>query len=312
MDALKYINSKDIREYLKRINYEFNSLETAWLIAQCYSLSIKEKHSAWHSVIDTMPDCDVTYGVWGENVDRLHDILKKIMDIQNRWLDEFSRVEENAFYEYSHEHKQDWRLGYLWSSADSSYDKCYEGMIRGVEKRSNRIRYCKIRKNVIDTDRSIICYYSVDGKLIDIDRHPTNDDESDYFHFFEGVTVDFPVPFKRGDIVRCVSTLDYHSDNDLMVFTDESHRSIWKQLRGYYIDDETILHEPSHNNYMNFEYCSEESIKGMDKILVSLSYYLKGKLPLEVFLRDYEVIKLRERLDDTISDNILSRVTMGV
>ena len=97
-----------------------------------------------------------------------------------------------------------------------------------------------------------------------------------------------------------------------MVFTGESHNSIWKQLRGYYFDDDTILNEPSHNNYMDFEYCSEETLDGLDKILLSLSYYLKGKLPLEVFLRDYEVIKLRERLDDTISDNILSRVTLGV
>ena len=32
MDVYKFINSKDIREYLKKINYEFTPVEAAWLI----------------------------------------------------------------------------------------------------------------------------------------------------------------------------------------------------------------------------------------------------------------------------------------
>lgn len=34
MDILKFINSKNIHEHLKAINYGFNSLETSWLIYQ--------------------------------------------------------------------------------------------------------------------------------------------------------------------------------------------------------------------------------------------------------------------------------------
>lgn len=40
MDVLKFINSKDIREHLKSINYEFNLLEVAWLIYQSRNVSI--------------------------------------------------------------------------------------------------------------------------------------------------------------------------------------------------------------------------------------------------------------------------------
>lgn len=32
MDVYSLINSKDIAEYLREIHYEFNSLETSWLI----------------------------------------------------------------------------------------------------------------------------------------------------------------------------------------------------------------------------------------------------------------------------------------
>ena len=34
MDILRFINSRDIREHLKTIHYQFNSLEAAWLIYQ--------------------------------------------------------------------------------------------------------------------------------------------------------------------------------------------------------------------------------------------------------------------------------------
>lgn len=35
MGILRFVNSKDIRKHLETIGYEFNSLETAWLIYQC-------------------------------------------------------------------------------------------------------------------------------------------------------------------------------------------------------------------------------------------------------------------------------------
>ena len=35
MDITRFINSRDIREHLKKIGYQFTSLEAAWLIWQC-------------------------------------------------------------------------------------------------------------------------------------------------------------------------------------------------------------------------------------------------------------------------------------
>ena len=44
MNILRFVNSKDIREHLRNIDYEFNSLEAAWLIYQCRDATIDEKH----------------------------------------------------------------------------------------------------------------------------------------------------------------------------------------------------------------------------------------------------------------------------
>lgn len=48
MDIFRFVNSKDIREHLRNIGYEFNSLEAAWLIYQCRDAAIDEKHKAWN------------------------------------------------------------------------------------------------------------------------------------------------------------------------------------------------------------------------------------------------------------------------
>lgn len=59
MDILRFINSRDIREYLKSRNDPFTSLEAAWLMDQFRCATIKEKHAAWQELIRIMPDCAV-------------------------------------------------------------------------------------------------------------------------------------------------------------------------------------------------------------------------------------------------------------
>ena len=59
MDILKFINSKDIREYLQKINYQFTPIEAAWLVWKSTNTTLKENHTAWGEIIKTMPDCRI-------------------------------------------------------------------------------------------------------------------------------------------------------------------------------------------------------------------------------------------------------------
>ena len=61
MDILRFINSKDIREHLRNIGYEFNSPEASWLICQCRDSTVDEKHKAWNELIETMADRPIGY-----------------------------------------------------------------------------------------------------------------------------------------------------------------------------------------------------------------------------------------------------------
>lgn len=73
MDIFKYLNSKDIAEYLRSIDYKFTSAEAAWIIWHCRSITLAEKYEAWQEIIDTMPDCTVMLR------GSLHNYLKELM-----------------------------------------------------------------------------------------------------------------------------------------------------------------------------------------------------------------------------------------
>ena len=64
MDIYSFVNSKDIREHLRKIKYQFNSLETAWLIYQCKSMSY-ESNKDWteqfENIYGSLQDCLTAY-----------------------------------------------------------------------------------------------------------------------------------------------------------------------------------------------------------------------------------------------------------
>ena len=57
MDIFRFINSRDIREHLEKLNYKFNTYEAVWLVEQSLTATMQERFDAWEEIIATMPDC---------------------------------------------------------------------------------------------------------------------------------------------------------------------------------------------------------------------------------------------------------------
>ena len=55
MDIYEFIESKDIREHCRKMQYEFTALESAFLIWQS-DKTIQQKHAAYREIIEVMPD----------------------------------------------------------------------------------------------------------------------------------------------------------------------------------------------------------------------------------------------------------------
>ena len=101
MDVYSLINSKDIAEYLREIHYEFNSLETAWLIWKNDYLTFDEKKEKWHEVIETMPDCEVSEREgWHTGWESLHQMLQEYMNLVDEIREDFEKDPEPGKYVY--------------------------------------------------------------------------------------------------------------------------------------------------------------------------------------------------------------------
>lgn len=100
MDIYSFINSKDIREYLKQIQYQFSSLETAWLIYACRALSFKQKKAQWEQMMISMPDCEVPCVDNCVEWNSLHSCLKRYIHIIDQELAEFYKEKPQGEYVY--------------------------------------------------------------------------------------------------------------------------------------------------------------------------------------------------------------------
>ena len=74
MDIYNFINSKDIADYLKSINYNFSIIEAFYIVYQCHNTTLKQKIEAWQEIIKTYPDC--SYKRKRIDIESMHQFLR--------------------------------------------------------------------------------------------------------------------------------------------------------------------------------------------------------------------------------------------
>lgn len=100
MDIFRFLNSKDIREHLKRLGYSFTAPEAAFLVWQCRGVTLKEKMAAWREIIRTMPDCSMEERLNMDEMPSIHGFLEQYITLMERLLENFY-CEVHAVYSYS-------------------------------------------------------------------------------------------------------------------------------------------------------------------------------------------------------------------
>ena len=76
MNIYSFFNSKDVAKHLKTIDYQFSSLECAYIIWQCKHTSVEEKHTAYKELIESMPDCKIEATEFSDSHESLHKFLE--------------------------------------------------------------------------------------------------------------------------------------------------------------------------------------------------------------------------------------------
>ncbi len=343
MDFTQFINSKDIRDYHRKIKYQYDAVEAAWLVWQCHSISLKEKHSAWRWIMNNMPDQSLEESVTTPGAtNKLHSILREyrnknlhesidsFIDMQNSAIESFTKNRNGSLYTYEYEyrkesgdHEHEWtkKVFSNWNDClDSIKQNADEDIISAsVFKLSTGedIRFDWNGKGYIDV--------SPDGEIMDVDAVLEDDPENfkDIERFFYSQWLEFPVPFKKGDIVTVDNSYIHigpvvldgiiippgrdekkYRERRKRSGGDFSDMNFW----GYYMGDTGDVNWNEHFigvdndtqwDYMDVEYYRDE-LKGMDRCLKPISSFLKGEIGVDLLLNAYNRIMMEEYYNTTM------------
>ena len=323
MDALSFINSKDIAAHLKEIGYQFNTLEASWLIYQCRTASLPEKIEAWQEVIATMPDCSVERRLNCVAIESWHEFLKEYIALQERLVCEFQKQTLQAVYKFALRCENDG--GFRdWEYLYSTYDKCLSAakeetdddlpLLSDDDLSVTEYKICKIW--IDQKDKSMTAYYDRNLALTEISASYLTDRESDLQSFsFEGLWFDFPTPFKIGDIIHdpaspefdfccgpfVVTSINIDPEKDKRIYENVSASGDNSDMnaRGYFQNDDGSIYHEVMQNYMNCEYYRGE-LTGKRRTLKAMSNFLKKNIDEALFACAYHQIIMEEYVKDNM------------
>lgn len=194
------IPSQNIREHLQKIEYKFSALEVAFLLWNNKNITISQKHGYWNTLTKEMPDEEIKRRINTDPYPSLHDYLRAYKETQNALLAEFYD-EKNAVYSYRFycEGDNDWCENY--KTVYPTYNAAYSALKEDFDLPIVKV---EIKKQRLDEPKRIITVMMTkDEKPTDIDVLGATKQESDILYgVFEGLWLDIPLPFKRGDILQ--------------------------------------------------------------------------------------------------------------
>ena len=93
MDLLKFVNSNDIRDHLKSIDYKINAKEAVWLVYQSWYTTLREQIDACRYIEENLPDVDL-----GDAYDGFVGTISFAKDMPD-WMDDEPETDDDLFEE---------------------------------------------------------------------------------------------------------------------------------------------------------------------------------------------------------------------
>lgn len=317
MDILQFINSKDIRKHLKKINYQFNTLEAAWLIYHSYNHSVYEKFNAYEQLMKEYPDCRVEERLHTPAQDSLFEYLKNYIKVYRNAIYEFEAPDAVYSIDVKHfERETDYTVETMFTNLNAVIRQC---KIEWDDEKPGDIKNFVISKYIPESEKSsgsIIPQQMIlkgDGlKPIYIDFR--NDIEYD---LLGDLWFDFPTPFKKGDIVWnkhykfTPVVLLFNSYEDLSKEGYKCLREIGDETDMTYeyyclIDSDSIFRDIDYN-YMDLEYYPYE-LTGKDKALLPISRFLKGDIDIGLCCNAFHSLSLRDYTEKSMSKEYIDKL----
>ena len=319
MDIFRFINSKDIREHLRSIRYEFNSLETAWLIYQCHDATIDEKHKAWNELVETMPDCPIVERLNTVPQDSLHAFLMQYIELEDRYLNEFcDERHTDTFYNnkpFVYKFKYIYRDGteYEWDTVFSCLNALHESIMEPEEDVTS-IQCTKMQIDRLESRQ--IAYFNSSFEFLRLDPGRIDSDKewNLFGGVFDGLWFEFPTPFQKGDIVWNPDQPEGFCAGPFVttgvcldgIESDKTKENIRKNgdssdmcAGGFFLNEDGSIYGECMSNYMDLEFYNKD-LTGSNRTLIALSNFLKDEIDPALFARAHHQIIMAGYAENSI------------
>ena len=315
MDVYKYINSKAVREHLRKLNWEFTSLEAAWFVWK-WRGPVEKRLAAWQQIIDEMPDQEVKAGHYFAGCPSLNVFLRDTITVYKRCVEGFF---DNADAYYTYDMITD--DGSLYHSDTISYSSCPikdnktagSGVLEGLDDVSTA--YFVVYKCLLDKEgQSINATFDRNLNMIaleyDLEEWNRLEDmfSSQFFYF--------PVPFRKGDIIYQINDrynvpmvyidCKYDHIKDMNEYLHSSRRDnsdmsidVYKVNMLHYepqwdtlwdVTDFDLFDDNKAKRYVNPKRGADRNLM-VYKMILLLSATLTGQLGLELVFKGYDQLK---------------------
>ncbi len=313
LDDYNLINSKAIRDYCRKIKYQFNTEELAVLVYRNKTMNIEEKIAKYQDLIDNYPDMEVIERINCKHYDSVKTMIKNEIDRCKKIYENLVREDEKCCYTWYEYNKTTKEYSSYYKVVDNlkfSYKEALQSAQNYINEYDDTISFTIVKKifnkkeKTIYADFNVINKKTVLIKIYDKEDGYLNDDYLDINNIF----VYMPTPFKKGDILISENPVAHNLGDKGEIFVLE-YLATWKENikeflakgnhdssdmvgYGYYLyDDEAKFTYDNKWDYDSFEYYEGE-LEGNNRILKAISSYLKGEIDFELLIHAYDLFKI--------------------
>lgn len=269
MDIYHFIESKDVRDHLKQMNYSFNPMEAAYLVRQCDTATFEEKMEACRQITDEMPNCSFAQYRNDPETTHFHGHFREFINSRKSDLEQFLDG-TGAVFIYRINNCVSFKLF-------RSFDECRNAAISRCREEDycGEIEIEKYEEDKVDNcDLNIgSCRLNSDGKVMKLSYGQV---------FFHIKYPEIPLPFQKGDILHRVSDSEEEKPFVLDKIDDIlSCRCFGASANGFL---KSWYEEP-----LELEHC-RKPLKGVHRALTPVSSFLKGDIDLEDMMNAYKIL----------------------
>ena len=301
MNTFDFINSRDIRKHLEDIDYKFTPIEAAWLVWQCDTLSLHEKINRSNEIIDTMPNCDFSEEHRITLYKDIHSFLKWFIKCEEKKILEFKDNTDGIYRIEYKENGFEFPITYK-DCIYTSYSSCIKAIKEIISTSEDaNIKFYVDKLGIGNEDSTKYAILNSNFEILKIFGENLTDEENKNIQNFVKLKLDFPIPFKKGDIVQYYNC-KFYPNNTPFVFSDipnpkEYENELWvpRQVsrmltKGYFQSSSNgSIFTDIKYCYMDLEYYRGE-FSGKRRILKGLSNFIKGEIDIGLYSRAYSTI----------------------